>query len=74
MRTSSGWLVMTKTERNAIETVLRHCERDISFGGGGTFTDLTPDDNADTKEIARAEKGIELVRWILDTYGTEKKS
>ena len=59
---------MSKRDRADIETVLRHCESDISFGGGGTFSDMTNDNGADMKEIARAIRGIEAVRWILNAY------
>ena len=68
MKLSSGWLSMSKRDRECIESVLRHCEHDISFGGGGTFTKGDADNSADEKEIAKARRGIECVRWILSSY------
>lgn len=60
---------MGKRDREAIETVLRHCERDISYDAGGTFG-LNPgeDDEIDVKEVKKAKRGIEAIRWILSAY------
>ncbi len=71
MRTVSGHLVMTKTEHKNIELLLEHVERDISYGGGGTFTDGTNEDNANVKEIQKVKEAIEDIRWILKSSTTK---
>ncbi len=64
MKTVSGHLKINKTERKEIETVLEHCERDLSYGSGGTFGD---GDKLYHGEIAKAVQGIQHIRWILST-------
>ena len=69
MKTKSGWLEMVKKERKEIETVLEHCERDISYDAGGTFAkNPGTDDEVDVREVEKAKKGIAFIRWILSTY------
>ena len=69
MRTRNGGLYMTKREKRDIEEMLRHVETDISYGGGGTFTNGLTDDNGDyivdMKAVTRVKKAIDSVRWIL---------
>lgn len=69
MKTSSGVLQFGKREEEAMRCVLSHVRRDISYRGGGTFTDGSDDNNPDIKEIAKATRGIELIEWILSAYG-----
>jgi hypothetical protein len=72
METKSGWLHMSKTERREIETVLSHCQIDLSYRGGGTFNtgeqDKYGNDEFDTTEAKKALRGIQHIQWILSTY------
>ena len=67
MLTYNGILKFTKTEEKEMRIVLEHCKRDISYGGGGSFTKGDNNDD-DTKEMEKAKRGIKNLEWILETY------
>jgi hypothetical protein len=68
MNTHNGILNFGKREEEAMRCVLKHVKEDINYGGGGTFSDRTPDDDIDMKEIEKAKRGVRLIEWIIDTY------
>ena len=56
---------MNKTERAQILEMLDHAERNIAFGGAGTYSLHDYENTPDTKAIARAKIAVENVRWIV---------
>lgn len=72
MKTKSGVLEFGKREEEAMRCVLFHVMQDMSYGGGGTFSSQEMDENGDykvdTKEMAKAKRGIECFNWILEFY------
>lgn len=68
MRIKSGIAEIGKREVEAVITVMKHCKTDLSYGGGGTFTDGSPDDNPDMKEITKARRGLEIIAILIDFY------
>lgn len=69
MKTVSGVLHMTKTEKKNIELLLEHVKRDISYLGGGTYSTMKEDVYggyiADYKAIKKAEEAIQDIEWII---------
>lgn len=68
MKTKSGILEFGKREEKAMLCVLSHCKRDMSYGGGGSFTKGDNNNTEDSKEIKMAQQGIELFEWIINTF------
>ncbi len=67
-KTKSGVLYLSKTEREALAIIAHHTKVDISYGEGGSFN--KEDKNGgypfDAKDAKKAERGIELIRFILE--------
>lgn len=68
MYTHSGVLKIGKKEEQAMRCVLKHCQIDMNYGGGGSFSKGDNDNTPDLKEIGKACEGIKLYEWILETY------
>jgi hypothetical protein len=74
MKVKNGVLFLTRKEQRAIETMLRHAEKDQRYYAGGSFGDgeeLRDDKwniDREGKTLARAKEGLELVRDILAYY------
>jgi hypothetical protein len=65
MRIQSGMVKANKRDILAIKTFLRHAEADMSYGGSGTYTDKTLDDNLDKKEYQLGLEGMEHIKFLL---------
>lgn len=59
---------MTKKDQRAIETMLWHAEKDISYQGGGTYNKGDDANSYDEKEAKIGTEGIALVKWIIEAY------
>lgn len=56
---------LTKNDIKALETLRRHAQRDISYGGGGTFSKGDDLDTPDMKEIRLAMQGIQVLEDLI---------
>lgn len=72
MYTKNGVLSFGKKEKNDMETVIHHALRDLDFGWGGSYgghdENNTKEVKQSQKEIESAKRGIENIRWIIETY------
>ncbi len=59
-------LRLTKGERNALRVIQAHTLTNISWNEGGSFTKLDGSGRLDKAEIKRAQKGIEIIDFILE--------
>lgn len=66
----SGVLKLSDAERRALETVIRHTRADISYGEGGSFNKEGKDGQFpfDQQEAKRAERGLDIIEFILQAY------
>jgi hypothetical protein len=65
MKTVSGQLHMTKTERNNIQMLLAHCREDLSYEGGGTYNLHDNENTFDQKKANKAIEAIKDIEWIV---------
>lgn len=69
MKTKDGILILGKKEQQALQTVVEHIQKDMRYGGGGTFTNGKTDREGDwlydEKEGKKAELGIHVIGCIL---------
>ena len=64
MKTKSGVLFLTKSEREALAIVLDHARRDHNYGVGGSFGDGEKFENK--KEYRKALQGFEVIEFVLE--------
>jgi hypothetical protein len=67
MKTKSGILILSKKEREALEVLIRHTKKDISFGSEASFSKVDKTGNYifDKAEAKKAELGIEVLELVL---------
>ena len=69
MQTRSGILVLTKTERKALELLRDHAEKDMSYGWGGSYGGHDEDNKKEEREYEQKLKqgrlGLAVINWVL---------
>ncbi len=69
MKTKDGILILGKKEQQALHTVVAHVQKDMRYGGRGTFTSGKTDSEGnwlyDNNEGKKAELGIQVIEFIL---------
>lgn len=67
--TKSGVLYITKAEARGIQSVIQHTRVNISWGEGGSFNKESKDGDFpfDPQEAKRAERGLEVLEFVLQT-------
>ena len=68
MKWNNGSLKLSKKEVAEIEELLWHVRRDISYGGGGTFSKGDEYDTPDVKAIARVESAIKSLSYLVSNF------
>mgnify|MGYP001366367933 CR=1 FL=1 len=63
MMTKSGVLILNKTEKKNLYTLIHHVERDIDYGSEGTFGDGK---KFNTKEATKVMSAVNALKWILE--------
>lgn len=66
MRTQSGYIKATKKDIKAMRVFLEHAKVDMSYLGGGSYTNFNSLENElDEKEYKLGQLGLENIEFIL---------
>lgn len=62
----SGQIILNKTDRKALIVIMKHTEKDLEYGEGGTYNkDNGKDFVFDEAEAKRARLGLDTIEGIL---------